>query len=165
MTPEILLQKPETLTIHARQLSRDEVGILITLFRLTDKWPTGAASTELQRSHAHVLRLHLASLFEYYYDLGQENKAKLATTIHAATFYAEKAGLTHAQIAAIQTLFTYFQRIALTTDDLRTCSRLLWENGIDTAPEMPNWQAAIQNYELRVTNYVRPADRAVTRNS
>lgn len=143
MTPDILLQKPETLTIHARQLSRDEVGILITLFRLTDKWPTGAASTELQRSHAHVLRLHLASLFEYYYDLGQENKAKLATTIHAATFYAEKEGLTHAQIAAFQTLFTYFQRIALTTDDLRAGSRLLWENGIDTTPEMPNWQAAI----------------------
>lgn len=146
MLPDVVLQKSEDLAQHVRQLSRDEVGILITLFRLTDKWPTGAASDEYQKSHAHVLRLHLHSLFEYYYDLGQENKAKLAATLHAVTFYAEKAGLTHAQIGAIQTLFTYFQRVALTVADLSFCSALLWENGIDTTPEMPNWQAAIADH-------------------
>lgn len=146
MTFEALLQKPENLTLHARQLSQDEVGILITLFRLTDKWPTGAASEELQKSHAHVLRLHLHSLFEYYWELGQENKAKLATTLHVTTFYAEKVGLTHAQIATLQTLFTYFQRVVLTLEDLRAASRLLWENGIDTTPEMPDWQSAIAEH-------------------
>lgn len=142
MAPDVMTQSIANLTLDARQLSKDEVGILITLFRLTDKWPTGAAD-ELQKSHAHVLRLHLHSLFEYYWELGQENKAKLAATLHAATFYAEKEGLTHMQIAAIQTLFPYFQRVTLTTEDLRTASRLLREHSIETTPEMPNWQTAI----------------------
>ena len=146
MMPDVIVQRPENLTLHARQLSKDEVGILITLFRLTDKWPTGTASDDLQKSHAHVLRLHLHTLFEYYYDLGQVNKATLATTLHAATFYAEKEGLTHIQIATIQTLLTYFQRISLTLEDLHVCSRLLWENGIDTTPEMPNWQSEIADH-------------------
>lgn len=52
---DVLMQSSENLTLHARQLSNNEVGILITLFRLTDKWPTGTASDELQKSHAHVL--------------------------------------------------------------------------------------------------------------
>ena len=134
-----MTQRIANLTLDARQLSKDEVGILITLFRLTDKWPTGAAADELQKSHAHVLRLHLHSLFEYYWELGQENKAKLATTLHAATFYAEKEGLTHLQIAIIQTLFTYFQRVTLTTEDLRAAVRLLREHDIEITPEMPNW--------------------------
>ena len=143
MIPDSVLQKQVDLTQHAHQLSKDEVGILITLFRLTDKWPTGAATDELQKSHAQVLRLHLHSLFEYYLDLAQENKAKLATTLHATTFYAANEGLTHTQIATIQTLLAYFQRVSLTIDDLRACSRLLWDNNIETTPEMPNWRAAI----------------------
>lgn len=143
---DLVLQKSEELTQHARQLSKDEVGILITLFRLTDKWPTDTASDELQKSHAQVLRWHLQSLFDYYYNSTQENKTKLVAMLHAATFYAEKEGLTHGQIATIQTLLTYFQRVTLTIDDLRVSSRLLWENGIDTTPEMPNWQAAIAEH-------------------
>lgn len=141
-----VIQTQAALTQHARQLSKDEVGILITLFRLTDKWPTGDTSGELQKSHAQVLRLHLHSLFEYYDNLGQENKAKLAVTLHAATFYAENEGLTHMQIATIQTILTYFQRILLTIDDLRESSRLLWANEIFTLPEMPNWQAAVLDH-------------------
>jgi len=78
---DVVLQIPEDLAQHARQLSKDEVGILITLFSLTDKWPTGTASDELQKSHAQVLRWHLQSLFDYYYALSQENKAKLVTTL------------------------------------------------------------------------------------
>lgn len=131
------------LTQYAYQLSKDEVGILITLFRLTDKWPTGIASEELQKSHAHVLRLHLHDLFEYYIDLKQENKIKLAALLHSTTFYAENDGLTHTQISTLQTLLTYFQRMSLTNDDLKECSRLLWEHGIEITAEMPNWQEAI----------------------
>jgi len=143
---DVVLQIPEDLAQHAHQLSKDEVGSLITLFSLTDKWPTGTASDELQKSHAQVLRLHLHSLFEYYYNLGQENKAQLAITLHGATFYAENEGLTHLQIATIQNVLTYFQRVLLTIDDLRECSRLLWANEIFTLPEMPNWQAAILDH-------------------
>lgn len=143
---DVVLQIPEDLAQHAHQLSKDEVGILITLFSLTDKWPTGTASDELQKSHAQVLRWHLQSLFDYYHTLSQENKAKLVATLHATTFYAENAGLTHGQIATIQTLLTYLQRVTLTVDDLRTSSGLLWENGIDTTPAMSNWQAAIANH-------------------
>lgn len=53
---DTVIQTQAELTQHAHQLSKDEVGILITLFRLTDKWPTGTASGEFQKSHAQVLR-------------------------------------------------------------------------------------------------------------
>ncbi|MEM7532594.1 MAG: hypothetical protein AAF639_10490 [Chloroflexota bacterium] len=135
---DIAVQEPKQLNQYVRQLSNNEVGLLITLFRLTDKWPTNTKSDTLQKSHAHVLRLYLQSLFDYYLDTGQKNKSRLATTLYATMLYAEAEGLTHIQIATIQTVLTYFQRVKLTIDDLWTCTQLLWDNDIETTPEMPN---------------------------
>ena len=95
----MVMDKTEDVQELVSQFANNEAGILITLFQLTDHWPTGAASTTLQKNHAHVLRVHLHRLFEYYFNLAQENKAKLATTLHSTTFFAESQGLTHMQIA------------------------------------------------------------------
>jgi len=116
-----------------------EAEMLTALLQLMDEWPGGVATAELQRSYARVLRSMLHRLFDRYTDAEARNKARLVTTLHGTTFYAEEVSLNHQQISTLQTILTYLQRPTLTVDDLRESEQLLRQAGIDVTPPMPHF--------------------------
>ena len=119
---------------------------LLRLYWIIDNWREDMDSLALQKNHAQVLRARLNQLFDYYFENGQESKAQLAVTLCGATFHAEEAGFTIDQLNALETLFVYFQRINLTSDNLKECHRYLVQHGIYTLPEALDWQTAILDH-------------------
>ena len=139
MTTEVAVQDQMDLIQYKRTLPDEDIRRRIIIFQLTDDWATDINSGELRENYAQILRSQLSRLGQYYAEAGQAVRAQLAAILHDATFFAEHEGLSLDQVSVLQFALTYFQRVALTQDELRECTMKLYRSGIEVIPPMPDF--------------------------
>ncbi|MEZ4736022.1 MAG: hypothetical protein R3E79_53720 [Caldilineaceae bacterium] len=140
MAIEVTVQDQMDVIQYKRTLPDEDIRRHIILFQLTDDWTTDIKAGELRENYAQILRSQLSRLSQFYAEAGRADHAQLAAILHDATFFAENEGLTPEQLGMIQFILTYFQRVALTQDELRECTMKLYRSGIEVIPPMPDFE-------------------------